>query len=302
MIFSPIQALHDRVAHARVLRRPVRLRERDDLRELVLERELLAERRDAALERERRHRDLPAAVHLADDEVEIRPRAVEEDLVELRRRRHLHDRPHLDPRLPHRHEQVREALVLRRARVGPAEDEAPVGQVRRRRPDLLPVDHPRVARRAPPASARSRGPSPRSAPSSPGTTARPPRRIGGRKRRFCASVPNAMNVGPRSSSPMCPSRPGARRARTPRGRSTCWASVASRPPCSFGQPRHVHPAAAERPLPRAPRLGREVLVAGPAAPARGGELADEMRLEPPPHVPAERLVVVWCRPIHLSLR
>ncbi len=52
---------------------------------------------------------------------------------------------HLDAGLPHRHEQVREALVLRRLRVGAAEDEAPVGDARERRPDLLAGDDPLVA-------------------------------------------------------------------------------------------------------------------------------------------------------------
>ena len=66
----------------------------------------------------------------------------------------------------------------------------------------------------PPRPGRSR----RRARSSPGTTARSTAAIGGRNRRCCAGVPNAIRVGPSSSSPS--GRPGrARRcARTPRGR------------------------------------------------------------------------------------
>ena len=53
--------------------------------------------------------------------------------------------PHLDARLVHRHEQIGQALVTRRVRIGAAHHEAPVGLVRQRRPDLLSGDHPLVA-------------------------------------------------------------------------------------------------------------------------------------------------------------
>src|SRR5690606_2389755 len=75
-----------------------------------------------------------------------RLRIVEEDLAELRVARHLDDRADLDAGLVHAHEEVGEALVLGlRLRVRPADDEAPVGPLGARGPDLLPVDHPLVA-------------------------------------------------------------------------------------------------------------------------------------------------------------
>ncbi len=54
---------------------PVRRASAVIVAQLVLERELLAERRRAALERERAHRDPPPAVDLADDVVGARARA-----------------------------------------------------------------------------------------------------------------------------------------------------------------------------------------------------------------------------------
>ena len=107
--------------------------------------ELLAERRRAPLERERPHRDAPAAVDLAHDVRGRGARAVEERLVELAVPGDLHDRPDLDPGLIHRHEQVRQPLVLRRVAVGAAQHEDPLRPVRERRPHLLAVDHPLVA-------------------------------------------------------------------------------------------------------------------------------------------------------------
>ena len=68
-----------------------------------------------------------------------RARAVEERLVELAVAGDLHDRPDLDARLVHRHEQVREPLVLRRVAVGAAQHEDPLRPVRERRPHLLAV-------------------------------------------------------------------------------------------------------------------------------------------------------------------
>ena len=51
-----------------------------------------------------------------------------------------------------------------------------------------------------------------------------------------------MRVGPRSVSPITPTRAGALARTYSSLKITCCARVAPRPPCSFGQPRHVHPA------------------------------------------------------------
>ena len=104
------------LAHHGIGRAAVCAREVGDRAQLLLERELLAECRRAPLERERAHRDAPAVVDPADDVRGRGARAVEEGLVELRVPGDLHDRPDLDAGLAHRHEQVREALVLRRRR------------------------------------------------------------------------------------------------------------------------------------------------------------------------------------------
>ena len=113
--------------------------------ELALEAELLGEERGAALEAERRHRDLPAVVHLAEHHRAVGARVVEEHLVELGRPGHLLDRRDRDAGLVHRDEEVGEALVRRRVGIGAADAEAPVRAVRERRPHLLAVDDPLVA-------------------------------------------------------------------------------------------------------------------------------------------------------------
>ena len=164
-------------------------RGRDDLVQLAGEPDLLAERGDPPLEGQRADRDPPAVAGRADDVRRGGDGAVEEHLVELRRAGDLRDRPHLDPRLVHGHEQVRQALPAARRRVGAGQHEAPVGDVGQRRPHLLSGDPPDVAVEDRRASARRRGRSRRRVRSSPGTRA--PRRgrsaagTGG----FCSSVP-----------------------------------------------------------------------------------------------------------------
>jgi hypothetical protein len=96
----------------------------------------VAQRREAAdraaLEHERRARDLPAAV-LGSDAVRVGHVHVgEEHLVEVVAARHLDQRAHLDARLREVDEQIDHALVLGGARLAAREQEAHVRVVRER--------------------------------------------------------------------------------------------------------------------------------------------------------------------------
>ena len=138
---------HDRASRWRIrgsLSRPLRRASAEDLVELLLEATVPGGRRGAALEAERRHGDLPAVVHATDDVVLGAANIGEEDLVELGRAVDLLNRPHLDPGLLHRDEEVGDAGVLRRVGVGAGQQEDVVGVVGLGRPHLLPVDHPLV--------------------------------------------------------------------------------------------------------------------------------------------------------------
>ena len=129
-----------------IARCAVALRARDDLVELVLELHLLAQGGSAALEGQRPHGDLPAAVHATDDVRRFGARARVEDLTEFRVARELNDRANLDALLPHRDQQVRDAAVLRlRLGIRATQHEAPVRPLRPGGPDFLAVDHPFVA-------------------------------------------------------------------------------------------------------------------------------------------------------------
>src|SRR3954453_2659206 len=132
------------VGDERVVDRAGAARCLDDVVELATEADLLAQRRDAALEPERRHGHPPAVAGRPEDVVARRPRTVEEDLVELRRAGDLHNRPDVDAGLLHRHEQVGQPGMLPGVRVGAGQDEAPAGDVRERGPGLLPGDGPLV--------------------------------------------------------------------------------------------------------------------------------------------------------------
>ena len=66
--------------------------------------------------------------------------AGEEDLVELRLAGDLAQRPHLDAGRLHVDDQVREPGVALRGRIAAGDEDAPVGDVRVRRPHLLAVD------------------------------------------------------------------------------------------------------------------------------------------------------------------
>ena len=69
----------------------------------------------------------------------------EEDLVELRLAGDLAERAHLDAGRVHVDDQVREVPVARRLGVALRDEDAEVGDVRERRPDLLAVDDVDVA-------------------------------------------------------------------------------------------------------------------------------------------------------------
>src|SRR5207249_2898211 len=92
---------------------------------------------DAALVLERRDGDLPAAMQLAEEVLARHADGLEEDLVELRLARHLAERADRDARALHVEEQAGDALAAAGLGVGPAEEHAPVGVLRERRPHLL---------------------------------------------------------------------------------------------------------------------------------------------------------------------
>ena len=100
----------------------------------------------AALVQQRRHRDLPAVADLAEQVLLRHLHVGEEDLVELRLAGDLHERPHLDARRVHVDDHVGEVLRSAARPGSPSADEdAVVGDVRERRPDLLAVDEEVVA-------------------------------------------------------------------------------------------------------------------------------------------------------------
>ena len=98
-----------------------------------------------ALVHQRGERDLPS---LPDRTQPLRIRHAhigEEHLVEVRRARHLMDRPDLDARRFHVEEEEGQPLMLRHVRIGAHDDDAEIRQMRAGGPDLLPVDDPVVA-------------------------------------------------------------------------------------------------------------------------------------------------------------
>ena len=94
---------------------------------------------------ERRHRHLPALSLLAEPVGVRHLDVVEEDLVELGLSGDLPQWAHLDSGRVHVHDQVREVVVPPRVRIALRDQDAEVGDVRERRPDLLAVDHVDVA-------------------------------------------------------------------------------------------------------------------------------------------------------------
>ena len=274
----------------RIARRAVARAARDDLGELVPEQDLLAERRGAALERERAiatFQPSPGAPTMFAASVRAPSKNVSENSASPVI---CADRADLDARLLHRHEQVGEALRPRLPSVGAAQRRSTSRPTAPRCPDLLPVDHPLAAGSAlePRARLHVREVGARvrlGVALAPDLLAARDRR---QEARFCASLPNAISVGPSSSSPMWPSRAGAPARAYSSGKITCSASVAPRPPYSRGQPSTLQPAR-RAPLPRAPTL----LGPRPCEPGRRADLRTAPRapVEPLGGLPAESLLL-----------
>src|SRR6185312_1095822 len=98
-----------------------------------------------ALEHQRRDRDLPALVDLADHVLLRNLDVLEEDLVEMPMPVEEHQRAHGDARRLHVDEQVGDAVVLWRVGVGADQQEATIGEMCARGPHLLAVDDEMVA-------------------------------------------------------------------------------------------------------------------------------------------------------------
>ena len=81
----------------------------------------------------------------ADRVVVADPHIGEEHLVEHRAARHLLERADVDAGLVDVEHEVGDALVLRDVGIGAGQEHADVGDLRARRPHLLPVDDPLVA-------------------------------------------------------------------------------------------------------------------------------------------------------------
>jgi hypothetical protein len=86
---------------------------------------------------ERGHGDLPAAADLAEEILARHFHVGEEDLIELSLTRDLAERANFHARRLHVHDEVGEALVALRVGITAAHEDAVVGDVRERRPDLL---------------------------------------------------------------------------------------------------------------------------------------------------------------------
>ena len=136
--------LRQPITHNGVAGPTVLLRHGQQPVELAPEGQLVAEERHAALEGKGGQGDAPAVADLAHHVVDVGAGTVEEDLVELARPSQLLDRPHLDPGLVHRYQQIGQPLVALGARIGPAHDKTPVGLVGQGGPHLLARHHPLV--------------------------------------------------------------------------------------------------------------------------------------------------------------
>ena len=243
----------------------------------------------------------PALAGLADDQVGVGARAGEEDLVELRAAGQLLDRADLD------------AVLVERAPAGttaPGAAREP-GSVRAIDEDPLArsarwtsTPSGRRSTHSSPSStrlglARWRGRSRRRARSSPAPRA--PRRPGSWAGTAAAapSVPNAISVGPSSSSPRWLTRAGALDAGVllvedhllPQAQP---AAAVLRRPADAG------PAVlGEVPVPGQPLLDRLVVLAGAAEALERGEVAGQVLLQPAADLGAERLVLGGVAQVHV---
>ena len=104
-----------------------------------------ARRQRDPLVAERDLRQRPAVVLVADEVLGRQAHVGEEHLVEGVGAGHLHDRADLDAGRVHRADEVGDALVLRHIGVGAGDEDAELGEVGQRGPDLLAVDHVLVA-------------------------------------------------------------------------------------------------------------------------------------------------------------
>ncbi|SKX87750.1 Uncharacterised protein [Mycobacteroides abscessus subsp. abscessus] len=139
---QPDAGAHEACGYLRILESSVGSCHLGDRVEFTREAHLLSQRRDATLKLQQPHRDPPTVAGLADDEVGVGGRVVEEDLVEFRCSSQLLDRPHRDAGLVDRNQQETEPLMTRRTSFGTRQHEHPLRHMRERRPDLLSVDMP----------------------------------------------------------------------------------------------------------------------------------------------------------------
>ena len=98
-----------------------------------------------ALVHQRRQRDIPAVVDIAEAVIVGDSHLVEEHLVETRSAGHLAQRAHLDPGRTHVDDEASEPFVLGQVDVSTCDYLADVAVLRASRPHLLAGDHPLVA-------------------------------------------------------------------------------------------------------------------------------------------------------------
>ena len=186
-----------------------------------------------------------------------------------------------------------------RAGLGAGDHEEPLAEVGVGRPHLLAVEHPLVAVAGAPWSARWPGRSRRRARSSPAPTA--PRRPGSWAGTAPAApaVPNAIRVGPSSSSPRWLTRtgrvgPGVLLVEDHLLPQAQPAAAVLRRPADAG------PAVlGEVPVPGQPLLDAPRGPPGAAEPLQRGELAGQVLLEPAADLGAEGLVLVGVAQVHV---
>ena len=166
------------------------------------------------------------------------------DLVEFLHAVGLLDRPHLDAFALHVEEEHRQALVLGHVGIGAGDQQAVVGIMRARGPDLLAVDDPVVA------VLFGAGAQARDVGAAGGLREQlaPDLLAGGELRQIMPLVLPRCHR-PSRSARTCPRRSGTaasacRRRPLPAARSRVSIGVAPRPPYSFGQCRQAQPPSA----------------------------------------------------------